>query len=169
MRARLAGVRESERSDLLLEVVRENVASVLGYPSMEAVEAERAFQELGFDSVAAIDLRKRLSAVTGLGLPASLVFDYPTSLAVAEYIAAAIDPADADSVRPVLGEVERLEAVLAAASLDEKAAPRITARLEALLRKWNDLHGDTVSADADYESATDDELFEVLDSELGIA
>ncbi len=83
---RLAGVGKSEREGVALEVVRVQVASVLGHASLELVPERQAFKELGFDSLAGVELRNRLNAVTGLRLPMTLVFDYPTPAAVARYV-----------------------------------------------------------------------------------
>ncbi|MBQ1101280.1 acyltransferase domain-containing protein, partial [Streptomyces sp. b94] len=110
---RLAVLPEAERHRTVLRLVREQVASVLGHGSAEAIGADRAFQELGFDSLAATELRNRLSTLTGLRLPATLVFDHPNALAVTEHIvsrfvgsetARAADPTRADAGRPAADE-----------------------------------------------------------------
>ncbi|MEU6076607.1 type I polyketide synthase [Micromonospora sp. NPDC047074] len=83
---RLAGMSDQERGDLLLELVRGTVASVLGHSDPERIDPARAFNELGFDSLAALELRNRLNAATGLRLPATLTFDHPNTRAVAELL-----------------------------------------------------------------------------------
>ncbi|MFD1498433.1 SDR family NAD(P)-dependent oxidoreductase, partial [Streptosporangium lutulentum] len=83
---RLAGMTPQERERTLLDIVCGQVAQVLGYSGTETVESVRAFKELGFDSLTAVDLRNRLTAVTGLRLPTTVVFDYPSPAAVAAYL-----------------------------------------------------------------------------------
>ncbi|GAA4526046.1 type I polyketide synthase [Amycolatopsis samaneae] len=168
LRRKLAALEAAEREHAVMELVRAEVAAVLGHDSADAIEPDRAFQELGFDSFAAVELHRRMSGRTGLPLPATLVFDHPTSRAAARYVLAVLEPGDTGPARSPLQEVDRLETVLAGWVPSDGEDAKITARLEALLRGWRDRHQDAVAVPAGgYELATDDELFTVLDSELG--
>ncbi|KAB8169629.1 type I polyketide synthase, partial [Streptomyces mimosae] len=83
---KLAGLAEEEARAFVLDVVRGAIATVLGHASPQSIGADRAFEELGFDSLSAVELRNSLNATTGLRLPSSLVFDYPTPAVLAEQL-----------------------------------------------------------------------------------
>jgi acyl transferase domain-containing protein/acyl carrier protein len=168
LRRRLAALPESDHDEFLLTVVSGRVAAVLGHGSASAVQPEKAFQDMGFDSLAAVELRNQLGALAGITLPATVVFDYPTPVALAARLGALINVGPVDPAAPVLAEVDRLEAALAAVQQDGGGHARITARLEALLRKWQQADGPD-SGIGDVSDATDEELFRVLDDELGIS
>jgi len=101
LRARLAGLLPRQREELLLQAVREQAADVLGHP-VEVVEPAAALRELGLDSIVAVDVRNRLARLTGLRLPASLVFDHPTPQALARFL----DGALTDTPEPAVATIE---------------------------------------------------------------
>ncbi|WAJ42948.1 type I polyketide synthase [Mycobacterium sp. Aquia_216] len=83
---RLEGLPEDEQHAVLLDLVRSNIATVLGNASPESIDPDRAFQELGFDSLTAVEMRNRLKSATGLALSPTLIFDYPNCAALAGYM-----------------------------------------------------------------------------------
>ncbi|KAB8156720.1 type I polyketide synthase, partial [Streptomyces mimosae] len=171
--ALLENADEAAYGKTTLEFVREQIAAVLGYASPDLVEDERGLMDMGFDSLTAVELRGRLNAATGLRLPTTLVFDYPSALALAQEVRDRLLAQRKPAAPPILAELDRLEAAindLAGADATAGAAPpaEISERVTALLRKWQGLTGGDPSdpLGADLDGATDEELFDVLDSEL---
>jgi len=166
---RLAGVPEDERQRVVLELVRSEVAIVLGHASGDAVDEQRAFKDLGFDSLAAVELRNRLSAATGLHLPSTLVFDHPTSTAVAGHLLDAVARSGIAPAAAMDAELDRL--VLALASIASEDAQRATVarRLQALLAELGDASpsNGAVAVAEKMHSATADEVLDFIDRELG--
>ncbi|MFC8722706.1 SDR family NAD(P)-dependent oxidoreductase, partial [Kitasatospora sp. NPDC057198] len=159
----LAGLGRTEQERVLTDLVRNEVAIVLGHGSADAIEDRRAFKDLGFDSLTSVELRNRLNLATGLRLPATLVFDHPTPNALAGWLRTEVVSDEAVSA-PILAELDRLEAALRTGTVDDPVREEATDRLRRLL----DALGDQAAAtrqrrEAELEGATDDELFALVD------
>ncbi|MEU9191457.1 SDR family NAD(P)-dependent oxidoreductase, partial [Streptomyces sp. NPDC048484] len=167
----LAALPEAAQARELLDMVRIHVAAVLGHDDKAMIDPKRAFEDLGFESVASVELRTRLSAVTGRKLPTTIVFDYATPAALAEYLRVELRGDAGPQVLPALAELDRLEGAVAVLSPEETERSRITSRLEALVARLNEslapAHGTDVGEAL--ETATADEVLDFIDKELGLA
>ncbi|MFC4116906.1 type I polyketide synthase, partial [Nonomuraea zeae] len=86
LQQQLAGLGPDRQREVLLGLVRGHIATVLGHANAEGVDAKRTFQDLGLVSLTAVELRNSLTAASGIRLPATLIFDYPTPAALVEYL-----------------------------------------------------------------------------------
>ncbi|MCP2342727.1 SDR family NAD(P)-dependent oxidoreductase [Actinomadura rupiterrae] len=167
LRRKLAAAPDpAERERILRDLVRTHVASVLGHDGADAIRADRPFQELGFDSLTAVELRNALRGATGLKLPATLVFDHPTPAAIAAELDERLGEETGPGRSALETELSRLEAALKAASPDPSDYDRVAERLRALTTAWTETHRPDAGDEADLESASAAELFDILDEEL---
>ncbi|MGO4649823.1 SDR family NAD(P)-dependent oxidoreductase, partial [Nocardia sp. 2YAB30] len=90
--ARLAQVPETRRAEVVLDVVLAQAAAVLGHDAIADIRPDQRFDEIGFDSLGGVEFRNRLAKATGVQLPSTLVFDYPTAAAVAKLVQSKVEP-----------------------------------------------------------------------------
>jgi polyketide synthase 12 len=150
---RLDGLPEDEQQAILLDLVRSHIATVLGNSTPESIDPDKAFQELGFDSLTAVEMRNRLKAATGLPLSPTLIFDYPNSTALAGYfrrelVGAATEAAP--KAAPGEAEIQRVVASIPVKRLRQAGV------LDLLLGLANEANGADAEQDKEKDLATMD-------------
>ncbi|MFG2339576.1 SDR family NAD(P)-dependent oxidoreductase [Streptomyces yangpuensis] len=132
----LTELSEEEQEEVLLKVVRDQIALVLGYADGTFVDPDRGLLEMGFDSVAAMRLRNQLGQATQLSLPATLVFEYPTAVGLARHLREEMLPGDAAAAILVLEELSKLDDSILGLDPASAARIRIASLLQGLSAKW---------------------------------
>ncbi|MEV0119897.1 phosphopantetheine-binding protein, partial [Streptomyces sp. NPDC050844] len=161
--ARLAGLTPGERERALTDLVRSVVAGILGHEDPREIETDRAFQELGFDSLNAVELRNRLNALSGLRLANTVVFDYPSVDALARLLDGQLTVQHTPAPHTLLTTLGGLEERIRGVGDDEALRRQITEQLQRLLELTGaGLDEDPDSTD-DLDSASDEELFALID------
>jgi acyl carrier protein len=150
---RLTAIAEDKWHGVVLEVVRSEVAAVLGHVSVHVVDTRRAFQEQGFDSLSAVELRNRLAEATGLRLPSAMVFDYPTPAAVTQFLVDGLAHRDAGQTgNGSSGEVE-VRKILASIPLTRLREYGLFEQLLTLAQLDGDIR--PAGADSDFVAVED--------------
>jgi len=161
---RLSTMPEAEWDAAILALVRGHVATVLGHASAMAIDPQAPFKDLGFDSLGAVELRNRLSGATAMQLPTTLVFDYPTTAAVAEFIRGEVGGGGGSDGASVDRQIDKLESMLEALAADQRE--QADGRLRSLLTR-RDMGGDGAAAVDRIQSATAEEILEIVNEEIG--
>ncbi|MFK0121590.1 type I polyketide synthase [Streptomyces sp. NPDC090994] len=167
---RLAGVGAADRQAILLDLVRQEAAHVLGHTSAGRIGHGAAFTDVGFDSLTVIELRDRLLARTGLRLPATFAFDFPTPVTLAGHLNTLLDTGTTED--PLLAELARLEDLVAARPADRAKDTVAAARLRVLAARLSTVApgpaGGTDSIQTTLDAASVDDVLAFIDEEFGI-
>ncbi|ANN16109.1 hypothetical protein SD37_10985 [Amycolatopsis orientalis] len=168
MAGRLEGLSPADQERELLDLVREQAANVLGHEAGVRTGPREAFQELGYDSVTAVELRDRIALATGLRLPATLLFDHPTPAAVAGVLWTEMFSGSSSGSLSLLHDLDRLVAV-PADTLDDGFRAAVLARFERITAGWApEPEADTDLGDR-LRTASTAEVLDFIDNELGRA
>ncbi|MFJ4153135.1 SDR family NAD(P)-dependent oxidoreductase [Streptomyces galbus] len=165
----LSALPAAERLTVLVDEVCLHASKVLGHSDPGLIHSERTFGELGFDSLVTFELRNALTGATGLQLPATLIFDYPTPAELARHLLVLLVPEE-DPSAVLTTHIEALAAAFEDMGDDKQARRTAVDRLRALLAEVDDgdgaAFGPVPHLGDDIASASADELLTLIDQEI---
>uniref|UniRef100_UPI0035A315CC type I polyketide synthase n=1 Tax=Streptomyces rapamycinicus TaxID=1226757 RepID=UPI0035A315CC len=167
--SRLVRATTGQQEKILLDLVQQEAAAVLGHASADLIEPSQPFKEIGFDSLTAVELRNRLSRRAGVRLPATLIFDHPAPASLARYLLAELGQ-EVDTSEVLMAELDTVATTLAEVTPDATTHATVLARLHLLVEQWETTAGATTAdqdEEFDVDTATDEAMFELIDREFG--
>ncbi|MBY8885297.1 SDR family NAD(P)-dependent oxidoreductase [Streptomyces sp. PTM05] len=162
---RLSSLDEVAARRTVLDLVRTQAATVLGHGSLDAIDADRPFTELGLDSLASVELRGNLSRETGLTLPATLIFDHPTVDAVTDHLLRDLAPRTRSAADALADALDQVTALLDRLDDDPGQRDRAGAALQAALRRVRPEPEEPALTEG-FGAASDEELFQFIDNQI---
>jgi acyl transferase domain-containing protein len=167
--ARLSGLPAAHKESLLLDIVCARLARVLRHAEADAIDPDRPFHDFGLDSISGVELRDGVAAATGIKLPATAIFDYPTPVALARCLCERLAGTGAEPPAASVADVLRqLQDVLEALPADDAARDEAVAGLRNAAARFAEgslarRADGQQNGEIEVETATDDELFELID------
>ncbi|MFG2052915.1 SDR family NAD(P)-dependent oxidoreductase [Micromonospora sp. NPDC048930] len=159
----------AEQRRTLTELIRGQLAKALGHADASGIGENRGFLELGLNSLTALEFRNQVSRLAGLQLPATVVFDHPTPVALAAYLAELLTPREPDPAELALAELDRLELAVRALNGDASDGRNaLVTRLQGLLHQLTGGEPGPAALAGDILTATPEELFHLLDQDLDV-
>ncbi|MGW0933299.1 type I polyketide synthase, partial [Streptomyces sp. NPDC002644] len=178
LREQLLARTVAERLPYLTQLVQREAATVLGVADADGVGAQQVLKELGIDSLMAVELRRRLSAASGLSLPSTLAFDHPTPTAIATLLLTRLAVGSDDAAGPATGQrvtrhqIDSLVELLRTATPAQLEEQGLAAGLLALrngLTKITPAGDAQPEPEAEIDTGSTDDLLQFLDRKLGVS
>ncbi|MEV0221375.1 type I polyketide synthase [Streptomyces sp. NPDC050704] len=168
--ARLAALPADERTAYVLALVLDHTAQVLGHARADDVDPDQAFKDQGFDSLTAVELRNQLRSATGLTAPATLIFDHPSPVALADHLLRQAVPAGPGPQERLRRDLDRLETAAEALTPDDPDHAEVADRLRRILHRLDaptSAAAETADGGETLHAATADEVLAYIDSQFG--
>ncbi|MFF7459761.1 SDR family NAD(P)-dependent oxidoreductase, partial [Kitasatospora sp. NPDC008115] len=164
----LTPLTETEQEQFLLGLVRDHVATALGHTNPNGIDEHRGFFDMGLDSLTAVELRNKLGVATGLRLPTTAILDHPTPTTLAHYLRTQLVTDESVNPSDVFAALDKIDVDSLAPTLHAEARTRIVSQLQRFLIKLGE-DPESILATQEISSSSDEEIFSMIDNELGLS